>query len=293
MTSVAWIGLGAMGVRMAGRLLPAGHELVVWNRTLERADELAAAGARVATTPADAVRHADVVFLMLADPEALIAVTEGAAGIAARVAPGTTVVDLSTVGPAAVDRLRASLADDVGLLDAPVLGSLAEAAAGNLIVLVGGSADEVAGVRPLLSILGDVVHLGPIGAGAAAKLVANSTLLATIGVLGEALALADGLGLPREVTWRLLGHTPLAAQADRRRPMVEAGGYEPRFALELARKDADLVVAAAQAVGTDVRIARAAQSWLADAEAAGLGARDYTALLGHIPGTRATPHPDQ
>jgi 3-hydroxyisobutyrate dehydrogenase/2-hydroxy-3-oxopropionate reductase len=283
MTRVAWIGLGAMGARMARRLASAGHDLTVWNRTPDRADLLAGTRARVAATPAEAVRGVDAVLVMLADPAALREVTEGPAGVAAAVGPGTTVVDMSTVGPIAVARLLEVLPQGVTLLDAPVLGSLAEADAGTLTLLVGGTATAVAEMRPVLSLLGQLIHLGPTGAGASAKLVANFTLLGTVAMLGEALAMADGLGLQREVTWRVLAHTPLAAQASRRRPVVESGTFAPRFTLGQARKDADLIVVAAGAAGTDLPLARAAQAWLAGAEAAGLGALDYTAVLGHIP----------
>jgi mannose-6-phosphate isomerase-like protein (cupin superfamily) len=174
----------------------------------------------------------------------------------------------------------------VTLLDAPVLGSLAEAEAGSLTLFVGGPTDVITRVRPLLSTLGDPVHVGPAGSGAAAKLVANLALLGTVGILGEALAFADSLGLPRAVTWRVLAHTPLADQAGRRRPVVESGVFPPRFALSLARKDADLIVAAADVTETDVRLTAAARTWLVDAEAAGLGGGDYTAVLHHIPSSR-------
>ncbi|TMR97429.1 NAD(P)-binding domain-containing protein [Nonomuraea basaltis] len=282
MTALAWIGLGAMGARMARRLVDAGHEVTVWNRTSARTDALAAAGARVAATPAEAVRRAEVVFLMLADPAALQAVTEGPGGVASGVGAGATVVDMSTVGPLTLARLWAALPPAVAVLDVPVLGSLAEAEAGTLTLLAGGPAEAVARVRPPLSALGELVHLGPAGTGAAAKLVANFALLGMVGLLGEALAIADGLGLPREVTWRVLDRTPLAAQAARRRPAIESGAFAPRFALALARKDADLVVTAADEAGADIRLARAVRSWLADAESDGLQALDYTAVLRHI-----------
>lgn len=282
MATVAWIGLGAMGSRMARRLLDAGHELTAWNRTPARVEPLAAAGARTAATPADAARGAAVVVLMLADPAAVREVTEGPDGIAARVRPGTTVIDMSTVGTEAVARLRTVLADGVALLDAPVLGSVAEAEAGTLTVFVGGPIDAVNAVTPVLSVLGNPIHLGPSGAGATAKLVANAALLGTLGVLGEALALGDGLGLPRDAVWRILATTPLAAQVQRRRPAVEADDFPKRFALSLAHKDADLIVAAADAGGVDVRLARAARSWFAEADDAGLGGADYSAVLRHI-----------
>jgi 3-hydroxyisobutyrate dehydrogenase-like beta-hydroxyacid dehydrogenase len=131
-------------------------------------------------------------------------------------------------------------------------------------------------------VLGSPLHVGPLGSGAAAKLVANTTLVGTIGVLGEALALADGLGLPREKAFEVLAATPLGAQAERRRESVESGEYPPRFALYLARKDAELVAAAAREAGVDLRLTEAARSWLAEAEEAGLGDRDYSAVLARI-----------
>ena len=281
MSTVAIVGLGAMGSRMARRLLDAGHELVVWNRTPARADELAARGAELAASPADAARGADVVITMVADPAALQAVTEGTDGIAAGADETTTVIQMSTVGPAAISRLAAALPAG-RLLDAPVLGSLAEAEAGELRIFVGGPDELVEEWTPPLSVLGSPLHVGPLGAGSAAKLVANTTLFGTLGVLGEALALADALGLDRNTAFEILASTPLAAQAERRRPSLEAGEYPPRFSLSLARKDADLIAEAAAAAGLDLRLAEAARSWLREAEEAGLGEADYSAMLARI-----------
>lgn len=283
MTRVAFIGVGAMGGRMARRLLDAGHELTVWNRTPSKATPLLDAGAGMAATPAEAARAAEVVITMVADQAALAAVSEGPDGIAAH---ARTVVEMSTVGPAAVTGLRALLPQETGLLDAPVLGSLSEAEAGTLQVFVGGDEALFERVRPLLAELGSPIHVGPLGAGAAAKLVANLTLLGTIGLLGEALALADGLGLAREATWEVLEGSPLAGQVERRRPAVESGDYPLRFALALARKDADLVEDAAAAAGLKLPLAGAAREWFAEADAAGWGERDYSAMLARIIGPR-------
>jgi 3-hydroxyisobutyrate dehydrogenase/2-hydroxy-3-oxopropionate reductase len=283
MTRVAFIGVGAMGGRMARRLLDAGHELSVWNRTPAKAAPLIEAGATAAATPAEAARRAEVVITMVADSDALQAVSEGPEGIAAA---ATTVLEMSTVGPAALAELQAALPPDAGLLDAPVLGSLSEAEAGTLQIFVGGSEPLLERVRPLLAELGSPIHVGPLGAGAAAKLVANLTLLGTLGVLGEALALADGLGLASEAMWEVLEGTPLGAQAERRRGAVESGEYPLRFALALARKDADLVADGAAAAGVEVPLARAARDWFADAEAAGFGELDYSSVLARIIGPR-------
>jgi 3-hydroxyisobutyrate dehydrogenase-like beta-hydroxyacid dehydrogenase len=281
---VAVVGLGAMGSRIARRLLEAGHDLVVWNRTAEKAAPLVEAGAVAAATPAEAAARAEVVLTMVADPAALRDVTEGEDGVAAGVGEGATVIEMSTVGRDAVRRLASVLGERAGLLDAPVLGSRSEAEAGTLTVFVGGPEELVARWTPLLSVLGSPLHVGPLGSGAAAKLVANTTLVGTIGVLGEALALAEGLGLPRAKAFEVLATTPLGAQAERRREAVESGEYPPRFALYLARKDAELVAAAAREAGVDLRLTEAARSWLAEAEEAGLVDRDYSAVLARILG---------
>lgn len=268
--SVAVVGLGGMGSRIARRLAGAGHELTVWNRTREKAE---AFGAPVAATPAAAAAEAEVVITMVADPPALAAVTEGPDGVAAGADEETTVIEMSTVGPAAIERLASALHGP--LLDAPVLGSLSEAEGGTLSIFVGGEEAVFERQRELLAALGKPIHIGPSGSGAAAKLVANSTLITVIGAVGEALALADALGLSREKAFEVLGTTALAAQAERRRPALESHEYPPRFPLRLARKDADLIAE----LGLDLRLTEAGRSWLAEA---GDGEQDYSAVLERI-----------
>jgi 3-hydroxyisobutyrate dehydrogenase-like beta-hydroxyacid dehydrogenase len=277
---VAVVGLGAMGSRMARRLIDAGNDVVVWNRDATKTALLTEAGAMAVKTPAEATRRAEVVITMVSDPEALREVTEGAEGVIAGAEDGTTVVQMSTVGPAPVLQLASALPAGVGLLDAPVLGSIAEVEAGSLHIFVGGNDELVELWRPLLSVLGEIDHLGPVGAGSAAKLVANSTLVGVIGVVGEALALARTLGLSDQSAFRVLAATALADQAERRRESVESDKYPPRFALSLAKKDADLILEAARSA--DLRMTQAAQSWLADAEKAGRGDQDYSAVLAEI-----------
>jgi 3-hydroxyisobutyrate dehydrogenase/2-hydroxy-3-oxopropionate reductase len=281
MTAVAWIGLGAMGSRMAARIRDAGHELVVWNRTREKAEEL---GAAIAASPREAAERADVVFTMLADPHALRAVTEGDDGLRAGLRQGSVLVDMSTVGPQAVAELAERMPAGVSLLDVPVLGSLPQAEAGTLKLFAGGDDAAFERVAPLLETLGETLRTGPLGSGAVAKLVANATLVGTMTLLGETLALADALGLPRDTAWKVLAETPLAAQAERRRPAVESGDYSPRFKLSLARKDAELVEEAGEARGIDLPALSAAREHLAAAETAGLGGEDYVAVIKHILG---------
>jgi 3-hydroxyisobutyrate dehydrogenase-like beta-hydroxyacid dehydrogenase len=255
---------------MARRLLEAGNRLVVWNRSTPKAEPLVGLGASLAATPAEAASGAQVVITMVADPEALRAVTEGADGVGAGAGEGTTAIEMSTVGPAAVERLASVLSGP--LLDAPVLGSLSEAEAGTLSIFVGGDEGVFERHRELLEVLGKPLYLGPTGSGAAAKLVANSTLFNLIGAIGEALMLGEALGLSLERGFEVLGRTALAEQAERRRQALESGEFPPRFPLRLARKDADLIADE----HLDLRLTMAARSWLAEA---GDGDQDYSAVL--------------
>jgi 3-hydroxyisobutyrate dehydrogenase-like beta-hydroxyacid dehydrogenase len=291
MATTGVVGLGAMGSRIARRLLDDGHELVVWNRDGAKAEPLVAAGAVGAASPAEVARRVEALITMVAHPPALAAVTEGPDGVAAGVGEGTTVIQMSTVGPESVERLAGLLPADV-LLDSPVLGSISEVEAGTLNVFVGGPDGLVGRWQPLLSTLGTVLHVGPVGAGTAAKLVANTTLVGLIGLLGEALALADALGLSRDAAFDVLGKTALASQAERRRQAVESGEYPPRFALYLARKDADLILDAAARSGTELRLVKGARDWLADADEAGLGEDDYSAVLARILSRTRAPSQD-
>ncbi len=282
MAPVAVIGLGGMGSRIAGRLLEAGFEVIVWNRSPDKALPLVERGAVAVETPAEAAARVEALITMVADPAALRAVTETDDGVAAGASARLSVIEMSTVGPAAVLELAAALPEGTGLLDAPVLGSLAPAEAGSLDILVGGQTELVERWMELLSALGSPIHVGPLGSGQAAKLVANATVFGTLAMLGEALALARGLALSTDATYRVLAATPLAAQAERRRRVVEAGDYPPRFPLTLACKDADLIREAAADSRLTLPLAEAARSWLLKATAAGSGDRDYTAVLATI-----------
>ena len=279
MSRVAVVGLGAMGGAIVTRLLATGHEVVVWNRSPGPLGAAVAEGAAAATTAAEAARQTELVITMVADPAALAAVTDGPDGILAGATAGSALLQMATVGPEPVLALAGRMPAGVDLVDCPVLGSISEATGGTLAVFVGGDPERA---RPVLSSLGRVVPVGPIGAGSAAKLVANSTLFGVLGVLGEAVALGDGLGLPREATWEVLGASPLAAQAERRRGPLEAGDPPLRFTLSLAGKDAGLVAEAATGAGLTLPLAAAARGWLSDAIADGRGEDDYSAILAFI-----------
>lgn len=289
MARLGFCGLGQMGGPMAARLLGAGHQLAVWNRTADRARPLVERGARRAESPADAAAGAEAVVTMVSTPEALEQVVFGDDGVAAGLAEGATVVEMSTVGPDVVRALRARLPTTADVLDAPVLGSVPQATDGTLKVFVGGDAAVVERWRPVLETMGRPVHLGPLGAGAAMKLVTNSTLGALMTALAEALALADSFGLRREAVLDILAESPIGTTVRSKRANIESGAYPPNFKLALAVKDLRLVTEAAEKAGVDSRLAPAARAWLEDAERAGLGPLDYSAVIAHVRAVDAGP----
>ncbi|MFD8205323.1 NAD(P)-dependent oxidoreductase [Streptomyces sp. NPDC059695] len=230
----AFLGLGSMGLPMARRLLDAGHPLTVWNRTAAKADTLVADGAVLAATPAEAVRDADVVVTMLADPDAALAVADA---MVPALRPGTHWIDTSTVGPDTVAALAARLPAGVALIDAPVMGSVDRAAAGELMILAGGDTAPVAAV---LDRLGTVTPCGGPGTGAALKLVLINAVIGGVALVAESLALAGALGLPRELALRTLGAGPLSGAVGR---ATATGSY---FPVALAAKDVALATSAAK-----------------------------------------------
>lgn len=233
MQTIAFLGLGGMGLPMARRLLSTDHSLVVWNRTASRTSSLVAAGARAAASPAEAAREADVVITMLADPAAVSAVL---AGVAETVRPGTLVIEMSTIGPDAVRTLPSLLPAGVELVDAPVQGSVGPAAEGTLRILAGGSPAALSRAEPVLRTFGTVTRTGPLGSGAAAKVVANTAMLAGLALLGDVFKLAETLGVDAV---ELVRNGPLAGVLKRYENV--AG----RFPVPHGAKDLGLAAAAA------------------------------------------------
>jgi 3-hydroxyisobutyrate dehydrogenase/2-hydroxy-3-oxopropionate reductase len=237
--NVAVVGRGTMGSRIAARLEQAGHTV------LARAE----------------LADAEATIVMVPDAAAL-------AGLVPELRRARAIVVMATVGQPAIAELRAAV--DVPVVDAPVLGSVAEAEGGSLTIFADGD-----GYSELLVELGRIVQVED---GQAAKLVANFALLSTVAALGEAVALGDRVGLDRNTVFDVRAATPLAAQAERRRPAIDDATYPPRFRLSLARKDAGLIADAVP----EQPVAQAVREWFEAAEAAGLGELDYTAVLAQI-----------
>ncbi|HEV3364214.1 MAG TPA: NAD(P)-binding domain-containing protein, partial [Acidimicrobiia bacterium] len=248
-------------------------------------------GAKQADSPAAAASGADVAITMLADPPALEQVVFGDSGVGTVLRRGGTLLEMSTVGPDVVRGLAARLPEGVAVLDAPVLGSVPQATDGTLKVFVGGDVDVVDRCRPVLEAMGAVRHLGPLGSGAAMKLVANSTLGALMCGLAEALALADALGLDETAVLDILSESPIGATTKSKRKLIESGEYPANFRLGFAAKDLRLVTAAAEAAGLDLRLAPASRAWLEQADAEGLGELDYSAVIASVRGRPASGPP--
>jgi 3-hydroxyisobutyrate dehydrogenase-like beta-hydroxyacid dehydrogenase len=268
-----------MGTPMATRLLRAGHDLVVWNRSPARTVALAQEGAAVAPSPAQAAAGADFIITMVATPEALEQVLFGAAGLAAALVPGQVVIDMSTVGPDEIRSVSDRLPKAAALVDAPVRGSVPQATSGHLEIFVGATDRNYERVRPILESLGSVRHAGGPGAGAAMKLVANLALGAAIVALGEALSLGASLGLERDMLLDALADSPIGPIVAAKRANVESGRFDPTFKLRHAAKDLRLVVEAAAARGGDLKQARANRAWLDLAAEHGAADLDFSAVV--------------
>lgn len=288
MSKIAFLGLGQMGAPMAARLLQAGHVLRVWDRTPMRAAPLVEHGAVAASSPAEAAAGVDFAITMLATPDALEQVMLGDEGVARVLHPAQVHIDMSTVGPEAVRWIASRLPAGVPLVDAPVRGSVPQAAEGRLEIFAGASDTDFDRVRPILESLGTVRHIGGPGSGAAMKLVANLVLGAAIAALGEALAIGESLALGRGAVLDMLADSPIGPAVRAKRSNVESGRYPPSFKLRHAAKDLKLVTDAAAATGRDLKVARAARAWLDEAVLHGAGDLDYSAVVATILGEDAS-----
>ncbi|MDX6212948.1 MAG: hypothetical protein QOF82_2035 [Frankiales bacterium] len=284
MAKIAFLGLGNMGTPMANRLISAGHDLTVWNRTAGRTQQLAQAGVHVAPTPAGAAAGVEFAITMLATPEALDDVLFGTDGLAGALSSGQTLIDMSTVGPDAFRSAAARLPAGVAAIDAPVRGSIPEATDGRLHIYVGATDEDFERARSILEIFGDVHHVGGGGSGAAMKLVVNTTLTASIVALGEALALGRALGLQQGPVLDVLADSPIGTTVRAKRANVESGHYPPNFKVSLAAKDMRLAVDAAEGAGVELETAKSVSHWLNQAGQQGAADLDFSAVVATILG---------
>jgi 3-hydroxyisobutyrate dehydrogenase-like beta-hydroxyacid dehydrogenase len=242
---VAFLGMGIMGRPMAANLVKAGHEVSVWNRSAGKHLE----GARVAVSPAEAARGAEVVWMCVSDTAAVERLLFSADGIESELAPGMIVADSSTIAPSATrkfaERVRARGADYV---DAPMTGSKVAAESGQLIFITGGEEATIARLEPLFNAMGKkVLHMGPTGHGQSAKLGGNLMISMMFEGFAEALTLTSKLGVPRERFMELVNASMIrSGVSDYKAPFVLRRDFSPNFPLRLMHKDIHLALDAAR-----------------------------------------------
>ncbi len=252
--TLGFAGIGLMGLRMAQRLLWAGHSLNVWNRSADKCAPLLQAGAHGVATPAALVAGADIVMLCLADTAAVRQVVFGEGGIVERARPGQLLVDFSSLDPASTREMAGELEKRTGMrwVDAPVSGGVQGAEAGSLAIMAGGRGDDVEALRPILAHLGQrVTHMGGVGSGQVTK-VCNQMLVACNAlVIAEAVALAECAG----VDAHLLAEALAGGFADSRplqilAPQMAESRFEPiKWHVRTLLKDLDTAVKLAQEQG--------------------------------------------
>jgi 3-hydroxyisobutyrate dehydrogenase/glyoxylate/succinic semialdehyde reductase len=286
--TIGFIGLGIMGGGMAANLLNKGYQLVVHNRTPTKAEALIAAGATWAETPAELARQSDAVITMLAHPEAVSEAAGGEDGFLDQMQPGSLWIDSSTVNPS-FTREMAAYAQELGLrfVDAPVTGSKAAAAAGALRFLVGAEPEDLALARPLLEAMGaQIVHVGGVGMGSAAKIVNNLVLAEMMAAFAEGLVLGEALGIERRRLLDLLIEGPGGAPIFRlKRARLEAGDFgHADFPLRWMQKDVHLAALTAYESGVALPVGNTTKETLALAMRYGLGDEDFSAIYQFLAG---------
>ncbi|HET7657664.1 MAG TPA: NAD(P)-dependent oxidoreductase [Bacillales bacterium] len=278
---IGFIGLGIMGSRMANNLLAAGHDLVIYNRTKEKAERLLEKGAKWGQSPKETAEEAEVLITMLADPGAVSAMALGEEGFMGGLASGKLWIDCSTVNPS-FTRKMAAIASERGMrfVDAPAAGSKAPAEKGELVFVAGGNEEDVEEARPYLEAMGKAVnHVGGIGKGTSMKMVVNLMLAQAMEAFSEAVTLGEALGLEKDkVLDTLVGGPVTAPFLAGKRDKVANGHFEVEFPLELMRKDLQLAAESAYENGISLPATNVVKELYGLASQKGLAKKDFSAI---------------
>jgi len=282
MAGLGFIGLGAMGSRMARRLLDAGHPVVGYNRTAAKAAPLVAKGMTLAATPRGLAEVSDVVFSMVSNTQALEAIAHGADGVLAGIRAGTIWLEMSTVSPDATRRLaEAAAVRGATVLDAPVSGSAITVEQGQLSFMVGGDAAALERVRPYLSAIGPTItHVGPVGLAMTMKVAINLGLAVQMLAFSEAVLLAEKSGVARERAVEALLKSVVASPMIKYRgPFVLGMPEEAWFTVPMIQKDLELALELGHQSGVPLPTTALTQSMMTAARALGLGERDFAVVF--------------
>lgn len=281
MSTIAFVGLGEMGSRMAQNLVAAGHKLRVYNRDRAKTQALAAQGVTVCDSPAEAVHGAEFAISMVADDVATREVMLGTAGLVGAAA-GTILIDCSTITPAmAREVAKAAAAKGVYYLDAPVLGSLAQAQGKELVFLAGGEQAAFERAQPVFAAMGRLARrVGASGTGATLKLVNNMLSGSVAAALAEAARVVEATGIDRAAVLDILGEGAAGSRLIKTKlPKMFSRDFAPQFQLELMDKDLRYFVGLAQELDQPAPMAALVRSQYQTARRAGLGKLDFCAVF--------------
>jgi 3-hydroxyisobutyrate dehydrogenase-like beta-hydroxyacid dehydrogenase len=291
--TIGFIGLGLMGKPMASNLVRAGFPVVVWNRTTARAQELVSEGAKLGENPRETAKLADMLITIVSDPAALEEVVWGAKGALEGLKRGSVYMDSSTISPDLARRAAAACAErGVDFLDAPVTGGDWGAKKGELVFMMGGKAEVLERVKPVLEVLGKKFFLlGPNGAGQTVKLAMNLILALEIEALAEALALVGASGVAGEKLIEVLQSSMARAGVmDVKAPNMLKNEYPPSFPLRLMHKDMRLALELARQKGVELPAAAASFGTYSSVKDASKDDADYSAVARYWrKATSATP----
>lgn len=279
---VGFIGLGIMGKPMAKNLLEAGHELVVYNRTTEKAEELAGDGATVAGSPKEVAEQSDVIITMLPDSPQVEEVLAGEGGILEGIREGSLIVDMSTISPVVTKELAAKAGEHgASMLDAPVSGGDVGAIDGTLSIMVGGSEADFERAGPLFEAMGKTItHVGEVGAGQVVKACNQIVVALTIEAVSEALVLGSKAGVdPAKILDVLGGGLAGNKVMEVKREKMLGHSFDPGFKIELHHKDLGIALATGREYGVSLPVTAVVDQMLEALKAKGRGDRDHSAIL--------------
>jgi 3-hydroxyisobutyrate dehydrogenase-like beta-hydroxyacid dehydrogenase len=281
MANLGFVGLGVMGGRITSRLLDAGHNVSGYNRTRSKAGWLVERGLRLLDTPREVAAASQVVFTMVTDTAALLAVTGGDDGILAGLGPGKVYVDMSTVSPKLARELAASAAaTGAAMLDAPVSGSVTTLEKGQLSIMVGGDAEVLDRVRPILEAIGPkVIHIGDNGQAVLMKTAINLNLAVQITAFSEGLLIAEKGGIPRDVAIEAMLASVIASPSlAYRAPFVFELPEAAWFDVNMMQKDLLLALESGRATGVPMPTTAAANELLSACRGLGVDKEDFAVV---------------
>jgi 2-hydroxy-3-oxopropionate reductase len=279
---VGFIGLGIMGGPMASNLVEAGYELVLYNRTKEKAEKIAGDETRIAETPREVAEESDIVIAMLPDSPQVQEIVAGEGGVLEGIREGSLVVDMSTISPVVTRKLAAQVEErGASMLDAPVSGGDVGAQGGTLSIMVGGSEEDFERAKPLFDAMGQTVtHVGPSGAGQVVKAANQIVVALTIEAVSEALVLGSKAGVePAKILDVLSGGLAGNKVMEAKREKFLDHSFDPGFRIELHHKDLGIALAAGREYGVTLPVTAIVDQMLEALKAKGRGDRDHSAIL--------------